>query len=629
MRNKIWICFLIALALFLSGFPPIAAQEKKIGDERDGSRSKPIHRIKLLDEFNRIILPDDKPQFPFSTKYTCGDCHSYEVISKGYHFNIPTDKSSFNRNGEPWIYTDLKNLTVLPVSYRGWKGTFSPDQLGISPLQFLNLFGTHFPGGKISEDEALEKPENFVRWQVSGKLPVNCLICHDADEKFNSSEYSLNVLKQNYKWAAAAGSDMAVVSGTAKQMPDNFDPYNSNTFADVDLRVFSPPSVIYDKSIFRNNKVFFNIKKRIPNDRCYYCHSTANVSGDKIYSTEEDVHLKSGLICVDCHTNGLNHEMVRGFENESLMKNDPELSSFTCEGCHLKNDDNRVPSGGRSGAPVPEHQGLPVVHLEKLACTACHSGIRPRENSGFVKTSRAHKLGIPGINKSALVFPHIQSPVFAENANGKIEPQRLLWASYWALLKNDKIEPLPVNSFSDSLSIILKTDSLKTYDEWPSIGTSALIRALKFMNARTDKSSRIIFISGENYYELEGKSELKVSEHSGIKPYTWAYAHDVRPASQALGAGGCQECHSWNSNFFFGKVNVETPYSPVNTYKRMSSFEDLGTVYHKLFSLSFFFRPALKIVILISALIISMVVFVFLGKGILFIAKHSSVNSEK
>ena len=32
---------------------------------------------------------------------------------------------------------------------------------------------------------------------------------------------------------------------------------------------------------------------------------------------------------------------------------------------------------GRMGAPEPIHKGLPPVHLEKLSCTACHSGQFP------------------------------------------------------------------------------------------------------------------------------------------------------------------------------------------------------------------------------------------------------------
>jgi hypothetical protein len=151
---------------------------------------------------------------------------------------------------------------------------------------------------------------------------------------------------------------------------------------------------------------------------------------------------------------------------------------------------------------------------------------------------------------------------------------------------------------------------------------------LKYLNSKAGKNQKIVFVSGENYFELAGGSELNISDHPDIKPYTWAFAHDVRPASQSLGSKSCQDCHSWNSNFFFGKVAVETPFSPLNSDIRMTSFEELGTVYYKLLSLSFFFRPLLKLVIIISLFLISLVVFVFIGKGISAVAKHSSFNSQ-
>ena len=37
---------------------------------------------------------------------------------------------------------------------------------------------------------------------------------------------------------------------------------------------------------------------------------------------ESDVHLKAGLNCIDCHRNGLEHDMVRGYENDMSDKPD-------------------------------------------------------------------------------------------------------------------------------------------------------------------------------------------------------------------------------------------------------------------------------------------------------------------
>ena len=38
---------------------------------------------------------------------------------------------------------------------------------------------------------------------------------------------------------------------------------------------------------------------------------------------------------------------------------------------------------------------------------------------------------------------------------------------------------------------------------------------------------------------------------------SWSVSHGVEPASQALGAHGCADCHSRDSQFFFGKVTVD------------------------------------------------------------------------
>ena len=53
-----------------------------------------------------------------------------------------------------------------------------------------------------------------------------------------------------------------------------------------------------------------------------------------------------------------------------------------------------------------------------------------------------------------------------------------------------------------------------------------------------DKSKgAAVFIAAGKIYRLEG-GKVKSEEHETAKPYAWALAHDVRPASQALGARG-------------------------------------------------------------------------------------------
>ena len=120
--------------------------------------------------------------------------------------------------------------------------------------------------------------------------------------------------------------------------------------------------------------------------------------GNEKWQGDEDVHLAAGLTCVDCHREGLEHNTIRGYEGEV---NANEMAAKTsCKGCHLGDENGSRPEGGRLGAPVPMHKGIPTVHFERLACTACHSGPWPDDTTYRVKTSQAHGLGTRTVNKS-------------------------------------------------------------------------------------------------------------------------------------------------------------------------------------------------------------------------------------
>jgi hypothetical protein len=62
------------------------------------------------------------------------------------------------------------------------------------------------------------------------------------------------------------------------------------------------------------------------------------------------------------------------------------------------------------------------------------------------------------------------------------------------------------------------------------------------------------YIAGGKLHRL-GAGKLRAEDHAQAQPYLWPIAHDVRPATQALGAKGCQDCHSTEAAIFFGKVS--------------------------------------------------------------------------
>ncbi len=111
------------------------------------SRSQYVHWIDLYDANENRIDPTDPKAAPYSPVYTCGKCHDYAAVSHGFHFNAMEKLADVGRPGEPWIWTDTRTGTQLPLSYRKWPGTYDPRELGISSWDFVLKFGRQLPGG--------------------------------------------------------------------------------------------------------------------------------------------------------------------------------------------------------------------------------------------------------------------------------------------------------------------------------------------------------------------------------------------------------------------------------------------------------------------------------------------------
>jgi len=580
------------------------ANSKFMGDQSDGSRAVPVHLIPLIDEEGEKITPAVEPLLPFSTRRTCGACHDYEKISHGWHFNAVEPNIAPGRGGQPWILVDAASATQIPLSYRTWPAAFGPEMLGLTSWEFVQLFGRQIPGGGIGEIDS-NNPDELVRGFVSGKLEINCMACHDADHAHNQAEYADQIARQNLRWAAAATCGFASVTGSAKSMPGNYDPLMPQPLDDPSL---IPPAVTYHKEAFgHKNQVFFDIVRKIPAERCYFCHSNHDAGKDALekWATDEDVHLAAGLTCVDCHRNGLEHNIIRGYEGESTVSQNPLAATSTCAGCH---------SQGRLGAPVPKHLGIPPVHFDRLTCTACHSGPWPNEKTIRTKTSRAHGLGTYNVNKSNDVLPHIIYPVFAKQENGKIGPHKLVWTTFWGSLKDQKITPIPLEVVRPVVGKFIDDKNLPTSGDWPALTDEQIGKVLELLKPAEGEA---VYICGGKLYRLGDKGRLITAEHNEAKPYLWPIAHDVRPAAQALGARRCQDCHSTDAPFFFADVEVDTPVaSEKNIVKKMIEFEGLNPVYTKLFAFSFIFRPALLVVAICSSAILAAVLILYVFQGL-------------
>ncbi len=617
------LCLSVPTVCFANEAVEAETDQKLLGDESDGSRAPSIHLIPLFyenedGEKGGKITSDDDPLLPFSTRWTCGDCHSYGIIAKGLHFNAADPNVAPGRPGQPWILADARTGTQIPLSYRPWPGTFKPEQVGLTAREFTKYVGRHTPGGAAGELET-EDPDEIMREFISGKLEINCLSCHNADFAHNQGEYFPQVVRENFRWASAATCEFASVSGSARDMPDTYDPFMPEPPEDPKK---VPPTITYRKTAFdHENNVSFNIVREVPDHRCYFCHSNLYIDKEDTekWTSDEDIHLMAGLKCVDCHRNGVDHNITRGYEGEESVSTNPLVATSSCESCHLGVKDSSSPLAGRLGAPVPEHWGIPTVHFDKLTCTACHSGPWPSEKTILTKTSRAHRLGTLNVNKSKEALPHIVAPVFAQESNGKIAPHKLLWPAYWATVEDQNVSPITFAIVTEVIVPVFADVNRPTSGDWPELTTEHIVKGLEAL-AKSVKGTPA-YISAGKLYKLDDSGTLSEEEHPSAKPYLWPIAHDVRPAAQSLGIRYCTDCHATDGPFFFGDVAVDSPIVAAREAKKMVEFVKVRPFYTKAFAFSFVFRPWLKVFALGSCAILAGVLLLYALKALACIAK--------
>jgi hypothetical protein len=610
------IQFLVILAAVCS-FTIIAQTQQNVGDIPDGNKSNPVHLIKIYDEFDHLIKPDDTPLMPYSPRQTCRKCHDYEIIRHGWHFNAADSGVNPGRVGEPWIYVDPQSATQIPLSYRRWPGTYLPDAIGMSTFKYLTTFGRHLPGGGVGEKESAQDLNDYMRWQVSGTLDVNCQSCHNTDPAQSQAEYGVQVLRQNFRWAAGASSGFATVQGSAGEMPDNYDLYSA---VPPEKSEAAPPSIVYNKSRFDvAGRVLFGVPRRMSVGQCLFCHSSKVIGPTRTdrWEGEEDVHLAAGMLCIDCHRAGLDHQMVRGYETEAQTTGRPAVASLTCKGCHLGSGEAGGLAEVRRRAPFPLHLGIPPVHFEKLACTACHSGTSPAEITSRVKTSRAHALGIPKADKADDALPFIATPVFAKQTDGTYAPHNVVWPAFWAFRKHEEFVPIIPTVVRPLITEVLGRDTTRIIGRWPVLRESEILAVLHNLQ-KVDSSGAIpIYVNGGKVFEIASDGKLASVDNEIAKPYMWPIAHDVRPKALSLGARGCDDCHSTSAPFYFGSVAVGSPFAAIpDSMTRMTVYEDKNIASAWLFSMSFLFRPGLKTLIIVCFFLIASVLLVYFLRGL-------------
>jgi len=431
-----------------------------------------VHWIELYDAQNNKILPDSRR--PYSPLNTCGRCHEYDTIAHGFHFQAGLPDLQPGRPGQPWVWSDERTGTHLPLSYRDWPGTWHPDQLGLTRWQMAARFGGYLPGGGPGSAEVLEggprlepsDPRADVatdRTRFTGPLPVDCMMCHHRSSSgYDPSVWTEQVQQENFAYAPVAALGLGNVAGSIRRLRDDFDPTGENAADQL-------PQVDYHAARFRpDGKVFFDLQRKPDNNACYYCHTQTpltSLEGQR-WLHDQDVHVRAGMACADCHRNGLDHQTVRGYVGEQHVGGST-IAALSCQGCHLGTSGGEVDDAqgtpltamaGRMGAPRPLHRGIPPIHFEKMSCTACHSGPLPGPEAQQQLYSIIHQLG-QDLKRKGPQQPAVLAPVHlpvgdtgswiadrpdgVANSTGVYTPHHMMWPAFWGTLEPEGgVQPL-------------------------------------------------------------------------------------------------------------------------------------------------------------------------------------------
>jgi len=618
---------LAAFCVLLGGLLPYAQAQQASGVTSGAVtlRTGVCPPFQLRDEQGQPINPvtGENANQPYSPKQTCGACHDYDKITRGYHFTqgageAPTQAQSerYQWVTSPGYYGGTWCSPAPLYCYLSPKSNTSARAMDLTSFTFMaGSCGDCHPGGGPAEydrdgkryDKRMSDPASGLasggengfdgdyyqaRWADSGVLEADCLLCHQPE--YDYAERNRQKAALNFRWAATAGSGLARVSGSVKDG--------------------TPVEVAYDKARFAADgtvlmgadgaaKLHLVLEPR--DEACLGCHAQPGwKKRGADYRSRTDVHLRAGLKCVDCHPAGSRavDERINGYEEHQIGKGDDpgghvrddlDDTGVSCAECH---------GTGHLGAPIPEHSGLPETHLATISCQACHIPERAVA-AAMVQASDVLNPGphIPAKNKPLWTFYGPDMAYLNHYANLSVQgyddkptaPYRPVVARYkdraypvnrvhsaWPAIETEGVPGLmqPRPQDIQAMWLAHRKDP-SAYPELASITDDngdlvpevnrpeeidALISSVTTMLTRTAypmEGKRVLWVMDDRAHLSGAEYRLIPKEAWEASPYAnvHKYSHEVYPARAALGARGCGDCHSTDSSFLFATV-VQYPF---------------------------------------------------------------------
>ena len=428
------------------------------------------HRpVWLFNEQGDRITPSLNAVDPYSPKKTCGTCHNYDSITKGYHFQQGFDEMKDGYDSRrPWLLSpgmfgryfpfaspgfvasktnrDIRQIDRTTYDWIGGLGKTGPKGETLSracgachpgggPMEYgrgkqgrPDLTKNLIAGEKTNRT-ALDgdysswmTPDGRSHFRESGVLEADCLLCHGPSYRFDARVRQIN--RRNYRWAATAGAGLGTVSGAIFEYGDpaagpghprflagtwNFSKRPVVRYAWNDRRIFTPEGRLQGSLI----------RRAVSSRNCLQCHAPAAAAATgQIHEALSDAHTAKGLRCTDCHPligktprERLQHQIAKGRAGLLRVRNDLDgMGQKTCAGCHL---------GGRYR---PTRPGMPVkavnpgpIHADRfprgsshfylISCRGCHTVARSARGQVLLDLSTGVGLGFTADNLALAFVP--------------------------------------------------------------------------------------------------------------------------------------------------------------------------------------------------------------------------------
>ena len=594
----------------------------------------------LKNEQGDRINPRENSSDPYSPRKTCGGCHNYGLITSGYHFQQGFDQMSDRYDEKrPWLLSPGMFGKWLPTAAAGRlaaKNNTDHRQIDLTTYDWIGggkydaghkvaavACGWCHPGGGPLEygrdvrgraDKALnliagEKlnkaaldgdysasgtPDKKSHFRESGVVEADCLLCHRSNYRFHERNEQLN--RRNYRWAATAGAGLGKVSGAVFTYHRPGAGPGETGFKEGSWNFSKRPVTAYD---WANHSLFAPdgrmkgrlIKKTVEAKNCLQCHGEGeakNTGG--LHDPAYDAHVRSGLICTDCHGligknagERLRHQIAKGNSPLNTVRDDLDhLGMKTCTGCH--HGDQYKP--GRGGMPK-EAKNPRAVHGQKFAkvtfhtylvtCNGCHAVAQPARGMVVLDMSTGRETGyaaddlggVRWLPDYAGLAKEPWKPWMTRRATGKdreeryapVVPKILQW--FGEKQANGGIRPIPLRyveqaakSVSDLTALQVKLPGGVTGKRLTAVKDKDIIKMIEGLSAFGFQ--RVVFVADRIYGVNKGGL---VGESFMVLPVIYGVEHGVTTLNkkQTYGASGrpdgCGDCHT-DTSIFFNKMAI-------------------------------------------------------------------------